>query len=224
MKWNFAGLFVGVLALLQCACATRWTEADRGSIAGVKVAAPSVAKKAFNTPVMAVSGETTESAASFGLAGMLIGATIDGAVMNDFNKENAAGIRIIRANTPANLPNEVRDAFLGELQKSPVFAPKLKSEGVHQFQVEVMEYMLKRVGGQRDFSPVITAKFKLVSPQNKPAWQTFAGYAGYMNKAEPWQASFEQYVARPELLREHYQSVAREVARQAFNNLTLRAH
>lgn len=217
-------MVLGCAAVLS-GCATAWTAADRASVHTIAVATPKVAPNAF-VPARAVSGETTEmAAAAGGVAGLLLGAAIDGVAQSSFDSKYKAQIAEVRRNAPRDLADRVQTAFAAQLKKSPVLGSKVVAAGAtHSFQIEIQNYGLMRVGGSTDFSPAITARFKLVSPSGKPKWAFALTVIGSSITEAPLRSQYERYAADPKLLQAHFAGTADELAARAYRNLTLAVH
>lgn len=167
------------LAVLSLnACSTKFTPAQKDSLASILIAPASVRSGAYQephggtstsgAPVVGVAGNPAAGAVG-GLLGQLVIEGISAAQDEMFENKHEGSFSAVEKNTP-QLPPLVADALKRQLAGDPFYGPRLSPSGTSRIETEILSYGLVRTGKSNNeilLTPSVTCQFLLKDPSGK---------------------------------------------------------
>jgi hypothetical protein len=167
-------------------CASKFTPAQRASLATVTIANTTVDPEAYEEPYggdLAMRNNASNVPAT-GILGPLVGAAIGGAIAGtqnaSFTSHNKSQFAAVQRNTPQNVGELMNARLKGALKNDPFFKNRLSASSGNKITSEVTSHRLIRLGknngGILIFAPQIYVDLYLKDSSGKSlAGKTYIG-------------------------------------------------
>jgi hypothetical protein len=201
-------------------CATKFTAAERESLATVAIARTTLDKDAYHHPYGgSLAARTAGASAGNGggaigaMLGSLIGEGIAATQNNMFQKNNAAHVATVERNTPREGDKYLFDALGRDLKKDAFFSSRLRPDAPARITSTMVGYGIMRADapGADDlrFSANVVTKIVLVDATGKKLLGS--QYSG----SSTTHRTIAEYAGNPAIIRKDFDE-ASGVAVQAF--------
>jgi|GEM_PF-1870915 len=226
MKTRLSHLLILFISLSLPSCATKLTQAQKQKITFIQLPAATTVAGAYTGPNFtsssdAATGAAMSGAVGFGLIGGILSEVVVAAERANDAKKNKASTEAIAKIIPQGLDRTLTDQLNAQLKKDPFFGPRLtnRMDVPARLRVTISRYGLSSLDDVL-FIPAIVSEVDLVIDGKSVRKKIISNPSNHVQiAADVPRAPLASYAADAALLRNHFETSARQLANTIATDL-----